>query len=691
MAAATNKALALAAATAAACAHVAASEAVESDAVATATPISKVIDLLSGMLAKGKEEKHTEEVEFSKFQQWCDGTRSSAEKSIAEASARITQLEADIEKAEADAERNGAEAADYTTKAETEQAELDKATAVREKEKADYDATHADLSESIDAIERAIATLNAQAADTPQKASLLQVSDLSSLNEDLRTSIENFLALSEDQTPSANAYEFQSGGVVDMLEKLRLKFQDERLALEKAEMSAKGNYEVLKQKLTSSIADATDRAAKRTATKAKNLEESATAKGDLDVTTNSKAGDEKELSDTKAECESKSQEFENNQVVRSDEIKAIEKAIEILGSDTVSGAADKHLPAAALLEEDDSVASFFVQLRSSSSSEAPEARQRALDFLQGRAKQLGSRFLSLAASHVAADPFGKIKQMIKDMIVKLMEEANQEADQNSYCTTELATNKMTRENKQEEAEELTASVEKKTAESQQLAEQLAELSEAVSTIKKQQAEATALRKEEKTTNDATIADAKAAQVAVERATKVLKDFYGSASGGAASAALVQEGEDEGLSQAMSEAAKAPYTGMQSESGGVVGLLDVILSDFARLESETTSAESQAQEAYDKYMAEANQDVAVKDTEIQHKENAKMDADSKTDSLKKELELTSEELQTALKYYEKLKPECVDKGLSYEVRVQKRQEEIESLQEALKILSQADLS
>merc|ERR1719253_1806574 len=98
--------------------------------------------------------------------------------------------------------------------------------------------------------------------------------------------------------------------------------------------------------------------------------------------------------------------------------------------------------------------------------------------------------------------------MIKDMIVKLMEEANQEADQNAYCTTELAPTKLTRENKQEEAEELTASVEQKTAESQQLAEQLAEISEAVSTIKKQQAEATSLRNEEKTTNTATIADAK---------------------------------------------------------------------------------------------------------------------------------------------------------------------------------------
>jgi len=39
-----------------------------------------------------------------------------------------------------------------------------------------------------------------------------------------------------------------------------------------------------------------------------------------------------------------SEEFENNQVVRSEEIKAIEQATEILQSDAVSGNADKHLP-----------------------------------------------------------------------------------------------------------------------------------------------------------------------------------------------------------------------------------------------------------------------------------------------------------------------------------------------------------
>jgi hypothetical protein len=648
---------------------------------AAVTPIQKVAQMLDGMIAKGKGEKHTEETEFAEFQQWCDSTREATKKSIAEGEARIQQLEADIIKAEADAEDAAAASSELLAKADAEQADADGATAIRKKENADYEATHADLSESIDAIERAISVLKSREADVPQ--SLLQLShslkSAVSLPADAKSTIDALLALSSGQAPAANAYEFQSGGVVATLEKLRLKFQDELLAVQKAEIAAKSNYEVLFQRLTDSIKDAKERAAAKTAFKSQRLEDAAGAKGDLSVTQKAKAEDEKTLSETLSACDARSREFENNQVVRSGEIKACEQAVGILRSDAVSGNADKHLPSF-------TQAVSLVQLRG---VEMSETTARVVEFLQGRAKELGSRYLSLAASHVAADPFVKVKKMIKDLIVKLMEEANSEADHNAYCTTELATNKLTRENKQSEIDELSAHVDKKTAESQQLASQLATLSEEVAELKRQQADATNLRDTERKTNAATVADAKEAQVAVEKATKILKDFFASASD--ASAALLQNGGEAQLSEEMSQASKAPYTGQQSSNTGIVGFLEVILSDFARLESETSSAEDQAQELFEKFMNETNQDVAVKETEIKHKDNSKLDCDQTIASLQKELQLTQEELAAADNYYQKLKPDCVDTGLSYEVRVQKREEEIQSLKEAMKILTQEDLS
>ena len=57
--------------------------------------------------------------------------------------------------------------------------------------------------------------------------------------------------------------------------------------------------------------------------------------------------------------------------------------------------------------------------------------------------------------------------------------------------------------------------------------------------------------------------------------------------------------------------------------------------------------------------------------------------------KEDLDATQKELDAALTYYEKLKPSCVDAGVSYEDRLARRKDEIESLQEALKILNGDD--
>jgi DNA repair exonuclease SbcCD ATPase subunit len=312
-------------------------------------------------------------------------------------------------------------------------------------------------------------------------------------------------------------------------------------------------------------------------------------------------------------------------------------------------------------------------------------RQRVVEFLQGRAKKLGSKYLALMATQAAADPFAKVKKMIKDLIVKLMEQANAEADQHAYCETELATNKQTREIKSSEVEELSAELESENALLEKLTTEITELSDEVKTLRAQQAEATKIRSDEKKTNTVTIADAKVAQTAVEKATTILKDYYASV---AAGASLMQD--TSGLKQEMKQAASLdPYKGMQASSGGIVGMLEVILSDFARLETETQAAEDSQAAAYQKFTDESNEDIAVKETEIEHKSNKKDTTAENIASLNKNLKLTQEELDKALDYYDKLKKECIDTGLSYEERVRMREEEIQSLQEALKVLNGED--
>merc|ERR1719281_1800891 len=131
--------------------------------------------------------------------------------------------------------------------------------------------------------------------------------------------------------------------------------------------------------------------------------------------------------------------------------------------------------------------------------------------------------------------------------------------------------------------------------------------------------------------------------------------------------------------------------MSSASGGVFGMLDVVMSDFARLQTETEMAESMAQTDYEKFMDESTEDAEVKGVELAHKEKKKIATEEANRALKKELDLTQTELDKALAYFDKLKPDCIDEGISYEEKVAMRKEEIVSLQEALKILSGEDLA
>merc|ERR1719156_464609 len=141
------------------------------------TPVQKVIQLLTGMQEKGKAEKQAEEVQFAAYKQFCDDTAAEKKKSIAEAQEAIEILNADIQKYTADAEQLAKEIAEHEADIATWTGDVKAATKVREIEKADYDATHKDYTESVDALQRAIAVLKKQSHDRKQ-AALVQVSAL---------------------------------------------------------------------------------------------------------------------------------------------------------------------------------------------------------------------------------------------------------------------------------------------------------------------------------------------------------------------------------------------------------------------------------------------------------------------------------------------------------------------------------
>merc|ERR1719360_25743 len=145
------------------------------------------------MLEKGKKEKHDEQVQFAAFKQFCDDTTVEKKRAIAEANEQIDVLKADIEKYTATAAKLSKEIAEHEEDISVWNGDVKAATKVREIEKADYDTTHTDYSESIDALERAIGVLKKQNHDRAQ-AALLQVSSRGLVPDEAKRTIESFLA-----------------------------------------------------------------------------------------------------------------------------------------------------------------------------------------------------------------------------------------------------------------------------------------------------------------------------------------------------------------------------------------------------------------------------------------------------------------------------------------------------------------
>merc|ERR1719162_1823567 len=259
---------------------------------------------MNGMLEKGKKEKHEEQVQFAAYKQFCDDTTVEKTRSIAEANQMIEVLKADIQKYSADAELLAKEIADHEEDISVWSGDMKAATKVREIEKADYDETHKDYSESVDALERAIAVLKKTASDKKQ-ADLVQVAalkDLDLIPKEAKRSIDVFLAQDPDEglavsAPEANAYEFQSQGIIDMLQKLLDKFADERTTLEKEETNARHAFEMLIQDLTAQVEQATSARVEKAETKAKKLQAKADAEGTLQDTITTRDDDSKYLED----------------------------------------------------------------------------------------------------------------------------------------------------------------------------------------------------------------------------------------------------------------------------------------------------------------------------------------------------------------------------------------------------------
>merc|ERR1740138_1982481 len=236
--------------------------------------------------------------------------------------------------------------------------DMGSASDVNAKESADYQALAADYTESLTALDGAIITLKKQAYNRPQaEEALLQVKRLRLVPVSTKRALVAFLQQPSVEEmpderllrspPEAYGYEFQSTGVIDMLEKLKDQFGTKKYELDADEQKRQHAFEQIIQQLTDNIENAEHEIAKKTALRAQTEQDKADAESDKAETEAKRAEDQKYLDEMTALCTVKKADFESRNELRGQELATIAQAIEIISSESVAGAGEKHLPAMA--------------------------------------------------------------------------------------------------------------------------------------------------------------------------------------------------------------------------------------------------------------------------------------------------------------------------------------------------------
>jgi len=653
-------------------------------------PLAKVLDLMDELKAKIVKEGEVEAKAYDEYLQWCQSAVQDTGFAIETATKEKGELEAKITELSAEISEAGSKTEDLASAIATNEGDLKSATAIREKELADFLKSEKELMEVISALERAISILEKEMAKNPasfaqmyntQVKNILQslslVADAASFSVDDR---QRLLALAqtdqgdEEFAPAAAAYKSQSGGIIDVLEDMKEKAESQLAELRKAEESAKHNYEMLKQSLEAQIAADKKDMKEEKAGKAEAEEAKAEAEGDLEVTTKELANAQETLATSRSTCMKVGADHEMTVKAREEELKVIAEAKKIL-VETTSGGVDQTY---SLLQ---------VATSSRLQTRADLAHAEVVALVKRLARQHHSSALAQLASRVVAvlqygasngeDPFVKVKGLIQDMITQLQEEAAAEAQEKAYCDEQLAKTKAKKEELDDDIEKLTVKSDQATSKSAKLKEEVQELESELAALTKLQAEMDKIRQETHAEYVTAKDDLELALGGVRKALGVLREYYGGA-------ALLQDGSP--MAALMQQPEPPPPHEKSTGAGqGIISILEVCESDFAENLAKENTEEQDAQSEYDKTTQENKVAKTLKEQDVKFKTQEIKALGKALSELTADKESAESEHAAVMEYYEKIKERCIAKPETYEERKARREAEIAGLKEALSIL------
>jgi len=578
-------------------------------------PVTKVINLMKDMQAQLEKEGEEDQEVYEKVTCWCETNDKDKTTAISDAESRITELTSTIEEATASSARLNTEIKNLASEIAKNQAALDKATELRKKELAEFNAEEKDVLQSIGALKSAVTVLGKHHSEFLQvdEGTLINIAVMiqdqmrrhKRLVEKIasprqRKEITAFIQAPSDyfdaEPTFKQSYAPQSGAIFGILKQMKETFETNLENSQKEEMQSQTAYEDLKATKEAEIKAGSDQKDTKTQELADTDSKNAQAKQDLEDTRNSLAADQKFLLNLKETCQNTDQEFEERTKTRAEEIKAVSEALAILSSD------DAH---------DTFTSTFnFIQKSSKKSS----TREKAEKILLKAAKKTGEAKIAKLATRVQLDGFEKVSEDIDGMIADLKKEKDADVKMKDFCIEALHKNEVAIEMKARDIEQLDAKISTLTAEIDELAKSIAALQAEIAEMQVQLKRAGEDRELENKDFQQVVADQRQTQQLLESALGVLKGFYDKA--------LVQTS-----ARATQPAGPPPPPGFKkyeksSGAGGVMGMLEQIVSETKTMEADAIKAETDAQKAYESFVKDTNASMEEKSKSITNKSEEK---------------------------------------------------------------------
>merc|ERR550532_411898 len=238
-----------------------------------------------------------------------------------------------------------------------------------------------------------------------------------------------------------------------------------------------------------------------------------------------------------------------------------------------------------------------------------------------------------------------------------------------------------RRKKEREKKDLIAKIEDLEMTIKSLADEIAKLKSVIAEMQVQLKRAGEDREKQNKEFQMTVADQRETQKLLKAALNVLQDFYGKK---ATATSMMQREEPVG---------PPPPPGFEAyknnaANGGVVSMIQQIISDAKAMEAEAIRSEEDAQKAYEDFVKETNNSIEAKSRDIVNKSKQKAKAEEELVEAKQDKAAVLLELENLSNYNAELHQSCDFVMKNFDLRQTARDEEVEALRQAKAILSGA---